>query len=31
MKQFLQQYLPVQKGNIIDTTGRILGEHDGAW
>ena len=31
MKQFLQQYLPIQKGNIIDITGRILGEHDWAW
>jgi tRNA-uridine 2-sulfurtransferase len=31
MKQFLEQYIPKRKWNIIDTTGRILGEHDWAW
>lgn len=31
MKEFLQQYIPVQKGNIVDTDGKKLGEHDGIW
>lgn len=28
-KQFVSQYLGFSKGNIIDTTGKILGVHDG--
>jgi len=28
-RDFLQRYLPVQPGPIIDTTGRALGEHQG--
>ncbi len=31
MKQFLEQYIPKKKWNIIDTTGKVLGEHDWAW
>ncbi len=30
MKQFLEQYIPVQEGNIIDTSGKIVGKHTGA-
>ena len=30
-KEFLKNYIPAQKGNIIDIeTGRVLGKHDGA-
>jgi tRNA-specific 2-thiouridylase len=28
-KQFLSQYIESQKGNFIDTNGRVLGKHDG--
>ena len=28
-KQFLMQYLPAQKGDIVDEKGRIVGTHDG--
>lgn len=28
-KDFLQQYLPAQKGEIIDDQGRVIGQHDG--
>ncbi len=28
-KKFLQQYLPAKKGDIVDTEGNIVGEHDG--
>nr|MDD6336627.1 tRNA 2-thiouridine(34) synthase MnmA [bacterium] len=28
-KQFLQQYLPTQPGDIISTTGEVVGRHDG--
>ena len=28
-KQFLMQYLPAQKGEIVDETGRKIGTHDG--
>jgi len=28
-KQFLQEYLPVKKGKILDLTGKAIGEHDG--
>ncbi len=30
MRQFLEQYLPVQKGLILDTSWQILGEHNWA-
>lgn len=30
MKTFLQQYIPVEKGNILNTAWKIIGEHDGA-
>ena len=30
-KEFLKNYIPAQKGNIIDIeTGRVIGQHDGA-
>jgi tRNA-uridine 2-sulfurtransferase len=29
MRTFLEKYLAPQKGNIVDQTGQILGEHDG--
>ena len=28
-KVFLQQYLPTQPGNILTTTGKLVGQHDG--
>lgn len=28
-KKFLQQYLPAQKGKILDLEGNVVGEHDG--
>ena len=28
-KNFLQQYLPAKKGDIVDVNGNIVGEHDG--
>ncbi|NLB60824.1 MAG: tRNA 2-thiouridine(34) synthase MnmA [Clostridiales bacterium] len=28
-KQFLMQYLPAQKGDIVDIKGNVLGKHDG--
>lgn len=28
-KKFLMQYLPAQRGNIVDLDGRIIGKHDG--
>ncbi|AXI02293.1 tRNA 2-thiouridine(34) synthase MnmA [Aquirhabdus parva] len=28
-KDFLQQYLPAQKGEIVTDTGRVIGTHDG--
>ncbi|MES3005501.1 MAG: tRNA 2-thiouridine(34) synthase MnmA [Patescibacteria group bacterium] len=30
MKEFLKEYIDVQKGNVIDIKGNIIGEHDGA-
>jgi tRNA-specific 2-thiouridylase len=30
MKDFLKHYIDTQKGNVLDTTGAIIGEHDGA-
>lgn len=31
MKQFLGRYIASEKGDIVDTSGHKLGEHDGAW
>jgi tRNA-specific 2-thiouridylase len=28
-KDFLQQYLPAQKGDIVTDSGRVIGQHDG--
>lgn len=28
-KEFLSQYISSQKGNFLDTTGKVLGQHDG--
>ena len=28
-KQFLMQYLPAQRGDIVDERGRVIGKHDG--
>lgn len=30
IKEFLQQYVKAQSGNIVDQTGKIIGKHDGA-
>lgn len=30
-KEFLQQYIPSQKGEIVDVNGVVVGEHDGVW
>ncbi len=29
--EFLKQYIPVQEGDIVDVTDRVLGKHEGAW
>jgi len=29
--EFLKAYIPSKKGNIVNTKGKILGQHDGAW
>jgi len=29
--EFLKQYIPPKKGDIVDTEGNLLGEHDGAF
>ncbi len=31
MKEFLQHYIPMQKGVIKNKTGEVIGEHDGVW
>ena len=31
MKEFLQKELPKKTWNIVDTSGKVLGQHDGAW
>ncbi|MDD2908793.1 MAG: tRNA 2-thiouridine(34) synthase MnmA [Candidatus Gracilibacteria bacterium] len=31
MHKFLEKKIPIKKGNIIDTSGQILGEHNGAY
>lgn len=31
VKEFLKQFLPVKKGNILDTFGKKTGEHEGVW
>ena len=30
-KDFLKQYLPVKKGDVLDINGEKIGEHEGAW
>lgn len=30
MKEFLKEYIQTEKGNVLDTEGNIIGEHDGA-
>lgn len=30
-RNFLSQYIPMKKGNIIDTSGKIVGEHEGVY
>ena len=29
--EFLKQYIPIKKGNIVDTEGKMLGQHEGAF
>ena len=31
MKEFLQHYIPVTKGSVIDEAGNQVAEHDGVW
>jgi tRNA-specific 2-thiouridylase len=31
MKEFLKRYIPQKPGEVLDTQGTILGEHEGAW
>ncbi len=31
MKEFLSHYIEIKKGNVLDTSGRIVGHHDGAF
>ncbi len=31
IRDFLKQFLPVEKGDILDTSGKKVGEHEGAW
>lgn len=31
LREFLEQYLPKQKGDIVTIDGKKVGEHDGAW
>ena len=31
INQFLRERLPVERGEVVDTRGRVIGEHDGAW
>lgn len=31
MKEFLQHYIPVKKGAVLDANGRSVGEHDGVY
>ena len=31
VRDFLKQFLPVKKGNILDTSGKKVGEHEGVW
>lgn len=30
MKEFLKEYIKTEKGNVLDTEGSIIGQHDGA-
>jgi tRNA-specific 2-thiouridylase len=31
MKTFLEKRIPKQNGKILDTSGKIIGEHEGAF
>jgi tRNA-uridine 2-sulfurtransferase len=31
IKEFLKQQITEKKGNLLDTEGNVVGEHDGAW
>lgn len=31
MKEFLEKRLPKKTGDILDTSGKVLGQHEGAW
>ena len=31
MRQFLRERLPIKKGEVVDTKGQVIGEHDGVW
>ncbi len=31
LKDFLKQYLPVKKGDVVGVDGKKIGEHDGVW
>lgn len=31
MQAFLKRYIPGKKGKVFDTSGKVIGEHDGAW
>ena len=30
-RQFLKQYIPMQKGDIVDTNNKVVGKHDGVY
>lgn len=30
-RQFLKQYIPMQKGDMVDTNNRVVGKHDGVY
>jgi len=31
MKEFLKEFIPPKKGQVLDVKGNIVGEHDGSW
>jgi tRNA-specific 2-thiouridylase len=31
MKEFLEKRIPKNPGNILDTSGKVIGEHEGAF
>ncbi len=31
ISQFLRERLPVKQGEVVDTRGQVIGEHDGVW